>query len=103
MANAAWTSAPLASWKTTYRGIFPDALLDGLSVESRESGWRDLLAGSGITPVGCDVAGKLGCDGELYTIYLRQETQRKGLGALLVRRLAHELNTRDFRSMAVWF
>jgi hypothetical protein len=64
MPNDAWTIRPAAmddaraiagvrveSWKSTYRGIFPDDLLDGLSVESRESGWRDLLAGSGITLV----------------------------------------------------
>jgi GNAT superfamily N-acetyltransferase len=46
--------------------------------------------------------GQLGCDGELYAIYLRQEAQRKGLGALLVRQFAHELAMRGFGSMAVW-
>jgi GNAT superfamily N-acetyltransferase len=108
------------SWKSTYRGIFPDQLLDGLSVEARECGWRDLLAGddsaSTITMVGCDArgvagfvsggkerTGELGCDGELYAIYLRQKAQRKGLGALLVRQLAQELGARGFGSMAVWF
>jgi hypothetical protein len=33
------------SWKSTYRGIYPEALLNGLSVEKRESSWRELLAG----------------------------------------------------------
>jgi GNAT superfamily N-acetyltransferase len=108
------------SWKSTYRGIFPDTVLDELSVEKRESGWRDLLAAhesrSAITMVGCDAGGnvvgfvsggkertgQLGCDGELYAIYLRPEAQRKGLGALLVRQFAHELEARRFGSMAVW-
>ena len=108
------------SWKSTYRGIVPDALLDGLSVEKRESGWRDLLApqdSRSVTIVGCEAGGsvvgfasggkektgELGCDGELYAIYLRHEVQRKGLGALLVRHVAQELVLRGFGSMAVWF
>jgi hypothetical protein len=58
MLNGAWNIRPAAvhdaraiaevhveSWKSTYRGIFPDDLLNGLSVEKRESSWRDLLAG----------------------------------------------------------
>ena len=132
MLSGAWNVRPAAihdaravaevhveSWKSTYRGIFPDALLDGLSVEKRESGWRDLLAGeepSAITMVGCDAGGsvvgfisggkertgELGCDGELYAIYLRQVAQRKGLGTLLVRQCAHALDARGFGSMAVW-
>ncbi len=108
------------SWKSTYRGIFPDPLLNGLSAEKRESFWRDSLAAreppSAITIVACDAGGsvvgfisggkettgQLGCDGELYAIYLRQEAQRKGLGASLVRQLVHELDARGFGSMAVW-
>jgi GNAT superfamily N-acetyltransferase len=108
------------SWKSTYRGIFPDALLNGLSLEKRESFWRDSLEAhelpSTITMVGYDAGGtvtgfvsggkertgQLGCDGELYAIYLRQEAQRKGLGTLLTRQFVHELDTRGFGSMAVW-
>jgi GNAT superfamily N-acetyltransferase len=108
------------SWKSTYRGIFPEALLKGLSVEKRESFWRDSLAApeppSPATLVGCDACGnvvafvsggkertgQLGCDGEIYAIYLRQEAQRKGLGASLVRQFVHELDARGFGSMAVW-
>src|SRR5258708_6287321 len=86
------------SYKSAYRGIFPEAFLNGLSVEQRESGWRDLLAAQEppLTMVGCDAGGsvvgfasggkertgQLGCDGELYAIYLRPDAQRKGLGAL---------------------
>ena len=133
MLNGAWNIRPavvhdaraiaevhVESWRSTYRGIFPDALLNGLSVEKRESSWRERLAAlepaSAITMVGCDTGGnvvgfvsgskertgQLGCDGELYAIYLRQESQRKGLGALLVRQFVHELDARGFGSMAVW-
>jgi GNAT superfamily N-acetyltransferase len=98
----------------------PDALLNGLSVEKRESSWRDSQEvhepPSVITMVGCHAGGnvvafvsggkartgQLGRDGELYAMYLRQETQRKGLGGLLVRQFVHELDTRRFGSMAIW-
>jgi GNAT superfamily N-acetyltransferase len=110
----------IESYKSAYRGIFPEALLNGLSVEQRESSWRDLLAGqepsAEITMVGCDAGGsvvgfvsggkertgQLECDGELSAIYLRPEAQRKGLGALLVRQFARELGARGFGSMALW-
>jgi GNAT superfamily N-acetyltransferase len=133
MLNGVWSIRPASiddahaiaevhveSWQSSYRGIFPDALLDGLRVEQREPFWRDSLATqeppAAIIMVGCDAdgrvvgfisggkerTGQLGCDGELYAIYLRQEAQRKGLGALLVRQLVHELVARGFGSMAVW-
>jgi len=57
MRNGAWNIRPAAindagaiaqvhveSYKSVYRGIFPEAFLAGLSVDKRESGWRDLLA-----------------------------------------------------------
>jgi ribosomal protein S18 acetylase RimI-like enzyme len=113
------TEVHVENYRSAYRGIFPEAHLNGVSVEKREPIWRDLLAAhdpSAITMVGCDAGGsvvgfasggkertgKLGCDGELYSIYLLQEAQRRGLGALLVRQFAHELVTREFSSMAVW-
>ena len=132
MLNGAWNIRPAAihdaraiaevhveSWKSTYRGIFPDDLLNDLSVDKREASWQDLLAApepTATTLVGCDAGGsvvgfasggkertgQLGCDGELYALYLRQEAQRKGLGALLVRQFVHELIARGFGSMAVW-
>lgn len=33
------------SWKAAYRGILPDPLLDGLSVDDRERSWHALLSG----------------------------------------------------------
>jgi GNAT superfamily N-acetyltransferase len=110
----------VTSYLSAYRGIFPETLLNGLSVEKRESSWRDLLAAheppSAITIVGCEAGGsvmgvasggqertgQLGCDGELYAVYLRPEAQRKGLGALIVRQFVNELVARGYGSMAVW-
>ena len=56
----------------------------------------------GFAAGGNERTAELGCDGELYAIYLRQDAQRKGLGALLVRHVSQWLVTRGFGSMAVW-
>jgi GNAT superfamily N-acetyltransferase len=107
------------SWRTTYRGIFPQGLLDGLSIEDRARSWNDALSNPParfVTLVACDDTGQvvgfasggdertrlLGCDGELQAIYLLDSAQRQGWGTLLVRRFARELRSSGFTSMAVW-
>ena len=109
----------VASWRTTYKGIFPDPLLDSLSVDKREQSWRETLAlpePNSVTFVACNVdgsivgfisggaerTGRLGYEGELYAIYLLQLAQRQGLGTLLVQHFVRELRVRGFGSMAVW-
>ena len=107
----------VATWRTTYRGMLPDDLLDNLSVDEREPRWLELLATAGeVMLVACDAGGtvvgfaaggaertgQLGCDGELRAIYLVESVQRQGLGTLLVRRLVQELRSRGFTSMALW-
>jgi GNAT superfamily N-acetyltransferase len=109
----------VASWRTTYKGIFPDTLLDSLSVEKRAQSWSEMLATpepSSVTLVACDVAGgivgfisggagrtgRLGYDGELCVIYLLQHAQGQGLEKLLVQQFVSELGARGFTSMAVW-
>ena len=101
----------VASWRTTYKGIFPDTLLDGLCVDKREQSWRETLAASepsSVTLVACDVdgsivgfisggverTGRLGYEGEVYAIYLLQLAQRQGLGTLLVQHFVRELRAR---------
>jgi GNAT superfamily N-acetyltransferase len=112
-------SVHVKSWKTTYKGILPDSVLDSLSEEKRGQYWRTILTESRDTPlvlVGCDETGKVvgfacgghertrevNADGELYAIYLLENVQRGGLGSALVQRLAIELRSLSFHSMAVW-
>lgn len=107
------------SWRTTYKGIFPESLLDSLSVSDRTRLWNETLAKSPIPfvmLVACDEAGRvvgfvcggtertgqLGCDGELQAMYLLEGVQRRGLGTLLIRRFVRELRSVGFNSMAVW-
>jgi GNAT superfamily N-acetyltransferase len=108
----------VAAWKTTYQSIFPASVLEALSIEKRETGWREILSRTqtDFTLVGCDPEGQvvgfasggaettggLGCNGELKAIYLLATVRRQGLGTLLMRRIARELQSRGFSSMAVW-
>jgi GNAT superfamily N-acetyltransferase len=109
----------IESWKTTYAGILPEAVLETPSLEKRADMWRGILAAaeqSSVTLVACDSAGgvvgfvhggkersgQLGCDGELYAIYLLQSVQRQGVGRRLVGKFGREMVAKGFTSMAVW-
>jgi len=112
----------VASWKTTYRDIVPASVLEALSVDKREAGWRELLARTdliifvaydsageviGFACGGAERSGSLSCggvncDGELQAIYWLESVRGQGLGTLLVRRVARVLESRGFHSMAVW-
>jgi len=106
------------SWRSTYRGLVPDAVLDGLSFERRRDWWQGILNG----PQGADVlvaedhegrmagfayfGAERGNDplyrGELYAIYLLKEHQQKGIGRMLVKAAAGGLLARDLDTMLVW-
>lgn len=106
----------VASWKTTYPGIVPQAHLDGLRLENGIAGWRERLAEGGpLTLVAEDEAGVFGFasggsmlhpvdgfDGEMAAIYLVASHQGRGAGAELVREIARRLRDQGFRSMVVW-
>jgi GNAT superfamily N-acetyltransferase len=93
------------SWRSAYRGLVPDSVLDGLSVERRTRGWRDWI--SGRTPVdaelGCVLVAELNDEvvgflnagacrdpdagdetGEIRAIYVLADAWDTGTGALLM-------------------
>lgn len=109
----------VAAWKTTHHEIFPTSVLEALSVDKRETSWKEILLETRTDPItfvacgpaaevvgfacgGAERTGSLPCDGELHAIYLLEAIRGQGLGTLLVRRLARELHSRGFSSMAVW-
>lgn len=109
----------IESWRTTYKGIFPESLMDRLSVSDRTRFWTETFAKPpmpvltlvardeagrvvGFVCGGTERTGKLGCDGELQAMYLLEDVQRQGLGTLLIRRFVKELRLIGFNSMAVW-
>lgn len=119
---AAIAEVHVASWRTTYKGLLPDELLAGLTVEPREAMWRQAAELSakdsnyfaplvavhpndgivGFAHVGKEREAESGFDAELYAIYLLQSQQGKGLGRQLFLRSVSNLLERGHRSMRVW-
>jgi ribosomal protein S18 acetylase RimI-like enzyme len=111
----------VASWQVAYRGLVPDAVLDGLSVERRERGWRERLgrpdAGASFTLVAerdgavagfCSVAAP-SRDGdagertaEVAALYVEPAQWRTGVGATLLRAALDALRADGFDAVTLW-
>ena len=106
----------LASWKTTYPGIIPQAYINGLKVENGVARWQVELNGKkasifvaedqrgvfGFAAGGVMIHPVDGYDSELGAIYLLASHQRKGAGRALMQRVASQLRQRGFANMVVW-
>ncbi len=113
---AAIASVHVSSWRTTYRGIVPDAFLDSLNIEARTLRWQEIFAAQKtIFFVAEDQAGIFGFinggrirqpiagyDAELYAMYLLRVRQGQGHGRALFHSLAGALLDQGFTSMTVW-
>lgn len=113
------TGVHVDAWRSTYRGIVPQAFLDGLSYRDRETLWRRVFSGAagehGVFVVDAGAAGIVGFvdgargrtsdtvyEGELLAIYLLEDFQGRGLGRNLTLRLAEWFIARGIRSMRLW-
>jgi ribosomal protein S18 acetylase RimI-like enzyme len=116
--------AHVRGWQAAYRGLVPDAILDGFLVEARVARWRDTLAARDAehpnrTWVVADADGSVvgftetgpGRDesapppdgaGEVYAIYLAPEARGRGYGRALFARAVDDLRSRDFDPIVVW-
>ncbi len=119
----------LRCWHETYTGLVPQALLAQFTLERSCEIWEHILRGptahaaakvylldQAATPLEPDgLAGFGACcaqrtvdladrgfDAEISSIYLLKSCQRRGWGALLFDRLAHDLLSRGFRGMSLW-
>src|SRR5690606_37668646 len=103
------------SWRTTYKGIVSESVLQNLSYEQRAENWRrgielnDLYvaedeSGSivGFATGGKERTGNYEADGELYAIYLLDEVQGMGIGKELIQTIAGSLQEQGLTSMLVW-
>ena len=123
--KATWADAPaiasvhVESWKTTYGGIVPDAYLETLTVEEKQTLWEKVLRQSDHSVFVAEENGRVvgfvsggpnraadgliaKYDGELYAIYLLKEVQGKGLGRQLVQALVGDLTQKGIHSLVVW-
>jgi GNAT superfamily N-acetyltransferase len=107
------------SWRTTYKGIIDDATLDNMDIGFRAKQWANRLADQepktctfiatdpnnrvvGFANGGPVRSEDLKADGELYAIYLYEESQRKGIGSALLYEMTCYLAGRGFSSLGLW-
>jgi GNAT superfamily N-acetyltransferase len=112
---AAISHVHVQSWLTTYKGLVPDEFLASLNEAERAPEWerwlnRDisaLVAEIGGEIVGFAAGGAIReplapYDAELYTIYLLERAQGRGIGKALLTSLAESLVRKGHRSLMVW-
>jgi GNAT superfamily N-acetyltransferase len=106
------------SWRTTYRGMIPDAYLDGMQVDASTALWdRVLTAGPNTSSVFVaenrdEVVGfacgtmlkepKHDLNAELAAVYLRREFQRAGLGRRLVGAVVDAQSAHGATGLLTW-
>ncbi len=102
------------SWRTTYKGIVPDAYLATLSYEGREASWhghkgyRHLLVAERDGTIGGFISGcasrepELGYGSEVTAIYLLHSQQGAGMGTALFNAMTARLKTDGHKSMHLW-
>ncbi len=107
------------SWGTTYRGLIPAPVLDGMRVLKQTMDWWAVLcrsepgrgavvaqdSGGGVFGfISFGVARQLQKDncGEVYTLYLLASRQGRGIGSRLLAVAARRMAASGFRSLAIW-
>ena len=116
---AAIAAISVRGWQAAYRGLFPDAYLDGLSVAERRSAWHhylvtelegyrmwvleadDGLAGFTRTGPGAD-ADSGPHTGQVFGLYVDPDRFGCGHGRELFRHALDDLRARGFREAIVW-
>lgn len=109
----------IASWRAAYRGIVPDAVLDGLDLAAETATWRERLATPGPAVVRVAFAGDppvivgfvtagpgrhAGEDGlgEVWAIYVDPPAQGRGAGQALMDAAERVLAARGFHEAVLW-
>lgn len=113
----------VASWHETYAGIVPEEILAALSVPRRTVAWESILrdpikydnsvvyvkdAGDAIAGFGAcgeqrDInLANQGYDGEIGSVYVLREFQKRGIGRALMSALASDLVGRGLHGVALW-
>jgi GNAT superfamily N-acetyltransferase len=107
------------TWRTSYRGLVPDALLDGLTDDRWEAGWRrgfDSLDPTRVVHV-AEIGGRIvgfagggrarpgappGFVGEVFAIYVHPTRQGQGIGRVLLKAAAAGLVERGLTPIVIW-
>ena len=108
----------VTAWRTTYRGMIPDAYLDAMKVEDSIVLWDKVLTAAPnttstfVAEADGRVVGfasgimkpeaKLGFDAELTGIYVVREAQGAGIGRRLIAAVAAAQRSHGATAMIVW-
>jgi ribosomal protein S18 acetylase RimI-like enzyme len=111
------------SWRSAYRGIVPDAILDGLSIGARRDAWTRGIGRAAAVPSNearvwvVEESGAIRGfaetrpsrdddvppgTGEVHSIYLAPEAWGRGLGPQLLAHAADDLRARGFAPLVLW-
>ena len=115
--------AHIASWRETYPGLLPDAMLARLSIADEAIRWQRMLDrpgawGGAVTfvadqdgsVVGYGLCGEQrmpllrddGFAGEISELYVLRSSQRRGVGSALMKAMAEALFERGHRALSLW-
>ena len=106
-------------WRWAYRGHMPDALLDGLSVESRRDLWDTLLGPHppehdvSVAVLEDEIVGFIGTGptedaslpsgtAEVFTLYQRERVRGTGVGGALMRATLDQWRERGVPLAVLW-
>ncbi|MEN1970456.1 GNAT family N-acetyltransferase [Lentibacillus sp. N15] len=107
------------SWKNIYTDLVDEKDLSNTTFENRKILWQTVLRMQkkqqwtfvlmdkakqviGFISGGPERTRRFQYDGEIYTIYLLPEYQRKGLGSMLLKALVEEIKQYGYQSLLVW-
>jgi GNAT superfamily N-acetyltransferase len=115
---AAIARVRVESWRATYRGVMPDAYLDGMKAEDSTALWQRILSAASpntsvfVAERDGEVVGfaagkqleeeKFGLNAELAAIYLQPDTQRAGIGRRMVCMVADAHQSQGANGLLVW-
>lgn len=113
----------MRAWQAAYRGVVPDAILDGMSIDSRRDFWTraigratselseeariwvveedGVVRGFAATRPSRDEDAAPGA-GEVNSIYLAPEAWGRGLGRTLLERATDDLRGRGYDPLILW-
>ncbi|WP_163971361.1 GNAT family N-acetyltransferase [Oceanobacillus halotolerans] len=106
------------TWKSTYTDLLEERDLSNMTYENRKALWETILRIQreeqatyviyneekivGFISGGPERTKRFAYDAEIYTIYLLDDYQRKGLGARLLKAFAQSMKERGHQSLLVW-
>jgi ribosomal protein S18 acetylase RimI-like enzyme len=105
------------TWREAYPGMLPDRVLLGMSLDAQRRAWSHSICDPGQSVLIIEEAsgralgfGSCGAtrhpalpfSGEIYTLYVAPDHQRRGLGSRLLTALLRDLRRQGHRAAMVW-